>query len=174
MLYEAFYPSELSDNHPHKVFYGFVQEDVKENYQNTLVIFYPKLMGTSLFNLSEEIKSGLANFLLTKHIYGVGVSFLKVAFLCPHISQDKFYGECWSVDVFNDYIYEAEAKKTLIQKIMSPKIKSILTRNLTIGSTQKIQLIDMVNVDFERTEFLLNELKKNDFGDFSKFFGGQL
>ncbi|MEQ6329272.1 hypothetical protein VLF92_13250, partial [Pseudomonas chengduensis] len=82
MLYEAYYPSELSDNHPIKIFYGFVQEGFDKDYQLTLVVFYPKLAGTSLFNLSDEIKAGLANFLLQKHVYGVKASFIRVAFVC--------------------------------------------------------------------------------------------
>jgi len=54
VLYEAYYPSEGSDNHPVQIFYGFVQEGFEKDYQLTLVVFYPKLTGTSLFNLSDE------------------------------------------------------------------------------------------------------------------------
>ena len=52
MLHEAYYPSEGGDNGPIKILYGFVQEGVGKDHQLTLVVFYPKLTGTSLFNLS--------------------------------------------------------------------------------------------------------------------------
>ncbi|WP_151745280.1 hypothetical protein [Acinetobacter calcoaceticus] len=172
MLYEAFYPSELSDNHPHKIYYGFVQEGSEVNYQITLVVFYPKLMGTSLFNLSDEVKTGLANFLLNKHVYAVGSSFVKVAFVCPHISEDQFYGECWSVDVFDNFVAEEVAKFNFLQKLFPPKTIQVMSRYLTIGRTKDIQLVNMVNIDFDRTKFLLNELKRDDFGDFASIFGG--
>ena len=172
MLYEAFYPSELSDNHPQKIFYGFVQEGVDVNFQVTLVVFYPKLMGTSLFNLSDEVKSGLANFLLNKHVFGVGSSFVKVAFVCPHISKDQFYGECWSVDVFDNFVSEEVAKFNFLQKLFPPKTIQVMSRYLTIGRTKEIQLVDMVNINFDRTTFLLNELKRVEYGDFSSVFGG--
>lgn len=41
MIYEAYYASELSDCHPMKVNYGFVQAGNDEQYKLTLVVFNP-------------------------------------------------------------------------------------------------------------------------------------
>lgn len=176
MLYEAYYPSEFSDKHPVKIFYGFAQADNAKNYELTLVVFYPHLTGTSLFNLSHEIKEGLAYQLLSKHIYDVPVSFLKVAFLCPHISgENQFYGECWSVDVFENYAeeYFEEHSKGLLNKIFktAPTQVSMNTRELVIGFMDRIKLLDEKHIDTETASLLLHKLKQSDFGDFKSVFG---
>lgn len=97
---------------------------------------------------------------------------MKVAFVCPHISEDQFYGECWSVDVFDNFVAEEVAKFNFLQKLFPPKTIQVMSRYLTIGRTKDIQLVNMVNIDFDRTKFLLNELKRDDFGDFASIFGG--
>lgn len=175
MLYEAYYPSELSDNHPIKIFYGFVQEDSKKDFQLTLVVFYPKLTGTSLFNLSAEIKAGLANFLLQKHVYGVKASLIRVAFVCEHANEKDFYAESWAIDVFDNYAKEQIAKKpkTLLDKVFKNRTIniSINSRNLVVGLTDEIKLIDEKNLDPAQTAYLLGKLKDVDYGDFSKVFG---
>lgn len=175
MLYEAYYPSEGSDNHPVKIFYGFVQEGFEKDYQLTLVVFYPKLTGTSLFNLSDEIKAGLANFLLQKHVYGVKASFIRVAFVCPHLNEQDFYAESWGVDVFENYAQEQieQRPKKFLDKIFNSGFIniSINSRNLTIGLTEKITLIDEKNLDTDETAYLLNRLKEVNYGDFNKVFG---
>lgn len=174
MLYEAYYPSELSDNHPVKIFYGFVQEGFEQDYQLTLVVFYPKLTGTSLFNLSDEIKAGLANFLLQKHVYGVKASFIRVAFVCKNINENDFYAESWGVDVFDNYAQEQieQRPKRFLDKIFNSGFIniSINSRNLTIGLTEKITLIDEKNLDTNETAYLLNKLKEVNYGDFTKVF----
>lgn len=174
MLYEAYYPSEGGDNGPIKIFYGFVQEGFEKDYQLTLVVFYPKLTGTSLFNLSDEIKAGLANFLLQKHVYGVKASFIRVAFVCKHINERDFYAEIWGVDVFDNYAQELIDKRppTFLDKIFKNRTIniSINSRNLTIGLTDKIKLIDETNLDTAYTAYLLDRLKAVDYGDFSKVF----
>ncbi|MDQ8961557.1 hypothetical protein [Acinetobacter baumannii] len=175
MLYEAYYPSEGSDNHPVQIFYGFVQEGFEKDYQLTLVVFYPKLTGTSLFNLSDEIKAGLANFLLQKHVYGVKASFIRVAFVCPHLNEQDFYAESWGVDVFENYAQEQieQRPKKFLDKIFNSGFIniSINSRNLTIGLTEKITLIDEKNLDTDETAYLLNRLKEVNYGDFNKVFG---
>lgn len=175
MLYEAYYPSEGSDNHPVQIFYGFVQEGFEKDYQLTLVVFYPKLTGTSLFNLSDEIKAGLANFLLQKHVYGVKASFIRVAFVCPHLNEQDFYVESWGVDVFENYAQEQieQRPKKFLDKIFNSGFIniSINSRNLTIGLTEKITLIDEKNLDTDETAYLLNRLKEVNYGDFNKVFG---
>lgn len=176
MLYEAYYPSEGGDNAPIKIFYGFVQEGFDKDYQLTLVVFYPKLTGTSLFNLSDEIKAGLANFLLQKHVYGVKASFIRVAFVCTHINEGDFYGESWGVDVFENYAQEQidQTPKTFLDRIFKNRTIniSINSRHLTIGLTDKIKLIDEKNLDTAQTAYLLNKLKeKTDYGNFNKIFG---
>lgn len=174
MLYEAYYPSEGGDNGPIKIFYGFVQEGFEKDYQLTLVAFYPKLIGTSLFNLSDEIKAGLANFLLQKHVYGVKASFIRVAFICKHINEGDFYAESWGVDVFDNYAQEVIDKRptTFLDKIFKNRTIniSINSRHLTIGLTDKIKLIDQKNLDKAYTAYLLDRLKAVDYGDFSKVF----
>ena len=174
MLYEAYYPSEGSNNHPVKIHYGFVQEGFEKDYQLILVVFYPKLTGTSLFNLSDEIKAGLANFLLQKHVYGVKASFIRVAFVCPHINEGDFYGESWGVDVFENYAQEQieQRPKKFLDKIFNTGFIniSINSRNLTIGLTDEIKLIEHENLDIDQTVYLLNKLKEVDYGDFSKIF----
>ncbi|MDV7627217.1 hypothetical protein ABTH07_16805 [Acinetobacter baumannii] len=175
MLYEAYYPSEGSDNHPVQIFYGFVQEGFEKDYQLTLVVFYPKLTGTSLFNLSDEIKAGLANFLLQKHVYGVKASFIRVAFVCPYLNEQDFYAESWGVDVFENYAQEQieQRPKKFLDKIFNSGFIniSINSRNLTIGLTEKITLIDEKNLDTDETAYLLNRLKEVNYGDFNKVFG---
>ena len=175
MLYEAYYPSEGSDNHAVQIFYGFVQEGFEKDYQLTLVVFYPKLTGTSLFNLSDEIKAGLANFLLQKHVYGVKASFIRVAFVCPHLNEKDFYGESWGIDVFENYAKEQidkRSKKFLDKVFKNRTINiSINSRNLTVGLTEKITLIDEKNLDTDETAYLLNKLKEVNYGDFNKVFG---
>lgn len=175
MLYEAYYPSEGSDNHPVQIFYGFVQEGFEKDYQLTLVVFYPKLTGTSLFNLSDEIKAGLANFLFQKHVYGVKASFIRVAFVCPHLNEQDFYAESWGVDVFENYAQEQieQKPKKFLDKIFNSGFIniSINSRNLTIGLTEKITLIDEKNLDTDETAYLLNRLKEVNYGDFNKVFG---
>jgi hypothetical protein len=175
VLYEAYYPSEGSDNHPVQIFYGFVQEGFEKDYQLTLVVFYPKLTGTSLFNLSDEIKAGLANFLLQKHVYGVKASFIRVAFVCPHLNEQDFYAESWGVDVFENYAQEQieQRPKKFLDKIFNSGFIniSINSRNLTIGLTEKITLIDEKNLDTDETAYLLNRLKEVNYGDFNKVFG---
>jgi hypothetical protein len=177
VLHEAFYPSEGSDNHPVKIHYGFVQEGFEKDYQLILVVFYPKLTGTSLFNLSDEIKAGLANFLLQKHVYGVKASFIRVAFVCTHINEGDFYAESWGVDVFENYAQEQieQRPKNFLNKIFNSGFIniSINSRNLTIGLTEKITLIDEINLDTTQTAYLLNKLKEVDYGDFNKVFGEQ-
>lgn len=174
MLYEAFYPSELSDNHPVKIYYGFVQDDIDKDYQLTLVAFYPKLTGTSLFNLSEDIKAGLANFLLQKHVFGVKASFIRVAYLCQHLNENEFYGESWGIDVFEGYAIEQlqTRKKTMWEYLFkdAPQTVSINTRNLTIGLTNQIKLIEHRDLNFEETRYLLDRLKHDDFGNYEKVF----
>lgn len=174
MLYEAYYPNVMSDNHPVKVFYGFVSEDATRDFQLTLVVFYPKLTGTSLFNLSDESKAGLANFLLQKHVYGVKASFIKVAFICPHLNDKDFYGESWGVDVFENYAQEQieQRPKRFLDKIFNSGFIniSINSRNLTIGLTEKITLIDEKKLDTDQTAYLLEKLKDIDYGDFNKIF----
>lgn len=174
MLNEAFYPSELSDNHPIRVFYGFVQEGIEKDYEVTLVVFYPKLTGTSLFNLSDENKAGLANFLLQKHMYGVKASFIRVAFVCQHLNENNFYAESWGVDVFEGYAldqYEARPKNLLDHIFKNDSMQvSINSRNLTIGLTNNIKLIEHRNLDFSQTEYLLERLKIEDYGNFEKIF----
>ncbi len=175
MLYEAYYPSELSDNRPVKIFYGFVQEGYEKDYQLTLVVFYPYLTGTSLFNLSDKIKAGLANFLLQKHVYGVKASFIRVAFACQHLNEKDFYAESWGIDVFENYAKEQidQRPKKFLDKIFKNKIIniSINSRNLTVGLTDEIKLIDEKNLDKDETAHLLDKLKDVDYGDFSKVFG---
>ena len=175
MLYEAYYPSEGSDNHPVQIFYGFVQEGFEKDYQLTLVVFYPKLTGTSLFNLSDEIKAGLTNFLLQKHVYGVKASFIRVAFVYPHLNEQDFYAESWGVDVFENYAQEQieQRPKKFLDKIFNSGFIniSINSRNLTIGLTEKITLIDEKNLDTDETAYLLNRLKEVNYGDFNKVFG---
>lgn len=175
MLHEAFYPSEGSDNHPVQILYGFVQEGVEKDHQLTLVVFYPKLTGTSLFNLADETKAGLANFLLQKHVYGVKASFIRVAFVCPHLNEQDFYGESWGIDVFGNYAQEQieQRPKRFLDKIFNSGFIniSINSRNLTIGLTEKITLIDEKNLDTDETAYLLNRLKEVNYGDFNKVFG---
>ena len=146
MLHEAYYPSEGGDNGPIKILYGFVQEGVGKDHQLTLVVFYPKLTGTSLFNLSDEIKAGLTNFLLQKHVYGVKASFIRVAFVYPHLNEQDFYGESWGIDVFGNYAQEQieQRPKSFLDKIFNSGFIniSINSRNLTIGLTEKITLIE--------------------------------
>lgn len=175
MLYEAYYPSVGSDKHPIKIFYGFVQEDSKKDFQLTLVVFYPKLTGTSLFNLSDEIKAGLTNFLLQKHIFDVKASFIRVAFVCPHLNDKDFYAESWGVDVFSNYVKEQrnQRPKNLLDRIFKNRDRdiSINSRNLTIGLTEEIRLIEHENLDIDQAAYLLNRLKEVDYGDFNKIFG---
>jgi len=177
VLYEAYYPSEGGDNGPIKIFYGFVQEGFEKDYQLTLVVFYPKLTGTSLFNLVDETKAGLANFLLQKHVYGVKASFIRVAFVCPHINEGDFYAESWGIDVFENYAQEQiqQRPNNFLNKIFNSGFIniSINSRNLTIGLTEKITLIDEINLDTAQTAYLLNKLKEVDYGDFNKVFGEQ-
>ncbi len=174
MLYEAYYPSEGGDNGPIKIFYGFVQEGFEKDYQLTLVVFYPKLTGTSLFNLVDETKAGLANFLLQKHVYEVKASFIRVAFVCKHINEGDFYAESWGVDVFDNYAQEVIDKRpvTFLDKIFKNRTIniSINSRHLTIGLTDKIKLVDERNLDKAYTAYLLDRLKAVDYGDFSKIF----
>ena len=176
MLYEAYYPSEVSNNHPIKIFYGFVQEGFDKNYQLTLVVFYPELTGTSLFNLMDKTKAGLANFLLQKHVYGVGASHIKVAFVCEHVNERDFYTEIWGVDVFENYAKEQieQKPKKLLSGIFgndSTEV-SIHSHYLTIGLTDSITLIDEGHLDTAQTAYLLNKLKeKTDYGNFNKIFG---
>ena len=175
MLHEAYYPSEGGDNGPIKILYGFVQEGVGKDHQLTLVVFYPKPTGTSLFNLSDEIKAGLANFLLQKHVYGVKASFIRVAFVCPHLNEKDFYGESWGIDVFENYAKEQIDKrsKKFLDKVFKNRTinTSINSRNLTVGLTEKITLIDEKNLDTDETAYLLNKLKEVNYGDFNKVFG---
>ena len=175
MLYEAYYPSEGGDNGPIKIFYGFVQEGFEKDYQLTLVVFYPKLTGTSLFNLVDETKAGLANFLLQKHVYGVKASFIRVAFVCKHINERDFYAESWGVDVFENYAQEVIDKRpvTFLDKIFKNRTIniSINSRHLTIGLMDKIKLVDETNLDTPYTAYLLDRLKEVDYGDFNKVFG---
>ncbi len=177
VLYEAYYPSEGSHNDPVKILYGFVQEGVGKDHQLTLVIFYPKLTGTSLFNLADETKAGLANFILQKHVYGVKASFIRVAFVCPHLNEQDFYGESWGIDVFRNYAQEQieQRPKRFLDKIFNSGFIniSINSRNLTIGLTEKITLIDEENLDKDETAHLLDKLKDVDYGDFSKVFSEQ-
>lgn len=182
MLHEAFYPSELSDNHPIRIFYGFVQEGYKTDYQVTLVVFYPALYGTATTNLSEENKAGLVNFLLTKHMFGVGAKYVKVAFMTRHLVPGEFYGEGWSIDVFQNMATKFFADKRqknlekygffgrLINRTTQFEVR-IDGRHLTVGSTDTIRLIDEHNLSFERTRFLLEQLKITDFGDYKEFYG---
>ena len=176
MLYEAYYPSEGGDNGPIKIFYGFVQEGFDKNYQLTLVVFYPELTGTSLFNLMDKTKAGLANFLLQKHVYGVGASHLKVAFVCEHVNERDFYTEIWGVDVFENYALEQleQQPKSLLSGIFGNDSKevSIHSSYLNIGLTDSIKLIDEGHLDTDQTAYLLNKLKeKTDYGNFNKIFG---
>lgn len=175
MLHEAYYQSEGGDNGPIKILYGFVQEGVGKDHQLTLVVFYPKLTGTSLFNLSDEIKAGLTNFLLQKHVYGVKASFIRVAFVYPHLNEQDFYGESWGIDVFGNYAQEQieQRPKSFLDKIFNSGFIniSINSRNLTIGLTEKITLIDEKNLDKDETAYLLNRLKEVNYGDFNKVFG---
>ena len=174
MLHEAYYPSEGGDNGPIKILYGFVQEGVGKDHQLTLVVFYPKPTGTSLFNLSDEIKAGLTNSLLQKHVYGVKASFIRVAFVCPHSNEKDFYGESWGIDVFGNYAQEQieQRPKSFLDKIFNSGFIniSINSRNLTIGLTEKITLIDEKNLDTDETAYLLNRLKEVNYGDFNKIF----
>ena len=175
MLYDAYYPSDGSDNHPVKVFYGFVEEGSEKDYQLTLVVFCPKSIGTSLFSLVDETKAGLANFLLKKHVYGVKASFIRVAFVCPHPNEQDFYGESWGIDVFGNYAQEKieQRPKSFLDKIFNSGFIniSINSRNLTIGLTEKITLIDEKKLDTDETAYLLNRLKEVNYGDFNKVFG---
>lgn len=182
MLHEAYYPSELSDNKPIKIFYGFEQADISNKSLLTLVVFYPHLTGTSLFNLSDEKQDDLALFLLNKHIFGVTASFIKVAFICKHINEKDFYGEQFDIDISNRYFYEINEKMrtdyrnkygVFIGNFLSQSkiINRINSKDLTIGSTSKIRLVNKSSISIERAEELIKALKKVDFGSFNSIFG---
>ncbi|MDV7561110.1 hypothetical protein R4576_18090 [Acinetobacter baumannii] len=178
MLHEAFYPSVGGAKEAVRVLYGFVNE-----YESlTLVVFYPKLTGTSLFNLDEETQSEFVLFLLEKHVYGVLADFVKVAFVCSHVSEGNFYGELYGVDVRDAYFKEAheEYKERINKKygrilggffLSRPYELSTNTRNLTIGSTSSIRLIPEGNIAFDRTKEIIKSLKLTELGDFEPLLG---
>lgn len=86
---------------------------------------------------------------------------------------------CWKlgVDVFENYAQEQieQRPKNFLNKIFNSGFIniSINSRNLTIGLTEKITLIDEINLDTTQTAYLLNKLKEVDYGDFNKVFGEQ-
>lgn len=174
MLHEAFYPNKKSHNQPRKAFYGFVQEDRLVH----LVIFDAKATATSLLGQTLENQSEFVHFLLKKHMCNVAAEFIKVVFIRAPSEVDKLYGESWSIEVNSHYVKE---KAMLKLEQWKAKLKfnkasqffgttRINKRDLTIDLTNNITLFDLVYIDQERAEYLLNKLKKTDYGDFNFIF----
>lgn len=175
MLHEAYYPSEISGHYPHKVFYAFVQDGFEENYRLTLVVFYPKLKGTSLFNLSDTTRDDFVNFLLNKHVFRVDTDTIRIAFITPkNDSNTLFYGEQWTIDILAEMVEMEISKQSFLNKLLKyPKEFIFNTHELVTGATQRIRLINHKHLDHESALALLTKIKaEHDLGDFTEFFKG--
>ncbi|KAB8126797.1 hypothetical protein [Acinetobacter baumannii] len=173
MIYEAYYASELSDCHPMKVNYGFVQAGNDEDYKLTLVVFNPTIAGTALSNLNVSLKAGLVKFLIDKHIYEVPVKFINVAFIWPS-TESIFGGLRWEIDVLQEYaeeIYAAEVETYSFWKFWRRNPKDLVvrknTRELTNGLTKLIRLENCKTIGDAEAKSLLEALKVKDYGDFN-------
>ncbi len=79
------------------------------------------------------------------------------------------------IDVFENYAKEQidkRSKKFLDKVFKNRTINiSINSRNLTVGLTDEIKLIEHENLDATQTAYLLDKLKEVNYGDFNKVFG---
>lgn len=169
-LHEAFYPSELSDKHPIRIIYGFVLEE--ENL--SLVVFYPKLTGTSTFNLLTETKTGLINFLLNLHVYDVCEAFIKVVFIAANLHAEEHEISLKRAYMCKVADQRAERRsRTVWGTIKNQFIKSenvrFNSRELSIGSTDFLDISEPKILKTDRVIFLLESLKKDDLNEFSKY-----
>lgn len=103
MSYQAFYPSEHSDNHPIPISYNFVLEG---KIINLVVVLSDGVQGTRIKMLTEKTLKNLFCWLLDKHVFKVPAQFIKVSYLAEdHLN--RFEGYTWSFNPNFDLVEES-------------------------------------------------------------------
>lgn len=114
MLYQAFYPSELSDHHPIPISYGFVLEG---KILNLVVVLSDDVLGTRIKMLNDKTLKGLFSWLLDKHIFNVPAEFIKVSYLAEdHLK--RFEGYTWSFNPNFDLVEEPMLEKARVDFLL--------------------------------------------------------
>jgi len=114
MLYQAFYPSELSDHHPIEFYYGFVLEG---KTLNLVVILGDGVRGTRIKMLSDKNLKDLFCWLLDKHILKVPAKFIKASYLAEdHLN--RFEGYTWSFEQNFDLVEKPMLEKDRVDFLL--------------------------------------------------------
>ena len=115
MLYQAFYPSELSDHHPIPVSYRVVLEGKILNL--VVVLSDDVLLGTPIKMLNDKTLKNLFCWLLDKHVFKVPAEFIKVSYLVEdHLK--RFEGYTWSFNPNFDLVEEPMLEKDRVDFLL--------------------------------------------------------
>ena len=114
MLYQDFYPSELSDHHPIPISYGFIFEG---KILNLVVVLPDGVLGTPIKMLNNKTLKTLFCWLLDKHVFKVPAEFIKVSYLAED-NLKRFEGYAWSLNPNFDLLEEPMLEKDRVNFLL--------------------------------------------------------